>query len=197
MKAISRMTLIGVIFLNLTISCVQDIEVDTNQDNLNTFKMTVNGQAWTPSVIDSCYRTFRCNMASLNEDNFYTIEAYRDPLSTASLMSENFFEIKIMKVNETGNYIIDGEFRDFSNYARLTINDVSGKRRYQNKENGTSFKVNVTQLFPRENSPVVGIGGSFDGILFNLDNPSDSIIIAGGEFIFRKTNHNSFNQCKE
>ncbi len=203
MKAFSKMTLIGVILLTLIISCEQNIVEDVNQDNINTFKMTVNGLVWTPSVIDSCHRTFICQMSqsisSSTTNNFYTIEAYRDPSFIANLSSENFFEIHIINLNKTGSYIIDGVFEDLrlNNVARLTINDLNGKRRYQNKKNDTSFKVNVTQLFPSQSSSIVGIGGSFSGTLFNIDNSADSIIIKGGEFIFKKTNHNNFNQCKE
>lgn len=196
MKSIKKATLIGVIFLSLTISCGQDIE-EVNQNNLNLFKMVVNGRLWMPSVIDSCHRTFKCDMSSLNQDNFYRIEAYKDPLSLTNLKSENFFEMEIMKVNKSANYIIDGVFRDFSNYARFTINDLTGKRVYQNKKNGISFKVSITQLFPNLNSSIVGIEGSFNGTLYNIENPLDSIRINRGEFIFKKTNWNNFNLCKE
>jgi hypothetical protein len=102
-----------------------------------------------------------------------------------------------MKVDRAGTYLIDGSFEDFTSYARLTINDLNGKRRYQNKTGSTLFKVTVTALFPNPNSSVTGIGGSFEGILYNLENPADSITIKKGEFVFRKTNRYNFNQCKE
>jgi len=177
-------------------SC-QNVEIEPDENNLNTFSMLLNGKIWTPSKIDSCTKTFQCNMSSLNSDNIYKIYAYKDPLLNASLESENFFEIQIMKVNSVGTYFINGEFRNFESYSRLTINEIAGKKRYQNKKDGSSFKVEVTEIFPNMESNIKGIKGTFSGFLFNLDNVKDSIKIERGSFIFKKLNFYNFNQCKE
>ena len=197
MKSIVRKVLVGIIFLNLLISCKMDSEEVLNQNNVNSFTMIVNEQEWLPSVIDPCHRTFQCSMGELGQSKYYEIDAFRDPSSTSNLESENIFELTVMDVNLIGDYTIDGEFKDFSNYARFTINDINGKRIYQNKENGSEFNVSVNQLFPKKNSDLVGIAGSFSGVLYNINNPVDSIIINQGEFIFRKTNWYNFNQCEE
>jgi GR25 family glycosyltransferase involved in LPS biosynthesis len=188
--------------LILLMSCGQTNDDTLVQVKLNDLQMNINGITWKPSVIDNCNQTYMCRMSELTggtiyQGRFYSIHAYRDPHLVADLMSENFFEMKIMEANEVGMYVLDGVFKDFSNYARLTINDENGKRVYQNMENDTSFKVEITRLHPNPNSSVVGIEGQFSGILHNQTNSNDSIVVSNGQFLFKKTNTNGFNQCKE
>lgn len=194
MKKLSK--IVFILTIVIMYSCQQD-EMKTNNTNLNTFSMTLDGNSWRPSVIDSCTKTFQCNMSSLDDDYFYKVEAYRDPSLIANLESENFFEMQIMGVNDIGTFAINGGHEDFQSYARLTINDITGKRRYQNKKDGESFTVAVTEIFTSETSLLRGIGGSFSGFLYNLDNPEDSIKIENGTFVFKKINWYNFNQCKE
>jgi hypothetical protein len=186
-------------FLLVIFSCDQDIDIPESGARLNTFKMTLNENVWTPSDIDECTSTFHCQIAKIGENPFYVIKAYKDPQSIADLTSENFFQFQIMNVTEVGTYVIDGAFEGhFKNYARLTINDSNGGRVYDNEENGASFQVNVSRFYPLYGSiELKGIKGSFAGKLYNRDNPQDFIVIEGGEFEIQKANFFNFSQCKE
>jgi hypothetical protein len=137
-------------------------------------------------------------MAKLGENPLYKISAYKDPNSTANLSSENIFEVQILNVSEVGTYIIDGTFEEhFGAYARFTTNEAGVKKVYQNKENDDSFVVNIAKFYPTEYSELIGISGSFEGTLYNLENPTETINIKNGEFDLRKINRSTFNQCAE
>jgi hypothetical protein len=203
MKTTKKHSLEVALFLFLflfIISCNQNsTPKDPPEERLNTFEMKLNGEVWKPSTINSndCMRSFMCNMSEIAPGPFYKIESYKDPLSKTNLTSENFFEIEIMNVNATGIYFIDEQMGDFKNYARFRINDTNGKRIYENKENSTSFAVEITGFNSIKNSILKGITGSFYGTLYNTENELDSLQIEGGEFIFKKINWYNFNQCKE
>jgi len=163
---------------------------------VNSFKMIVNGVLWEPSVIDPCHKTFQCAWSALNDKPFYNISAYRDPHNSTSLFSENSFSMQLMDASRAGVYPINGSFlQNFESYATFVINDGGGKTVYQNKKNGNSFHVEIIELFHSQLTSVVGIQGAFSGVVYNIDNPLDSIVIDKGDFLFKKLNRYDFNHC--
>lgn len=190
-------TTVSFMFILAIMNSCQETEITKEKINLNSFSMTLNGNSWEPSIVDPCTKTFQCNMSALSENKFYNIEAYKDPLLEASYKSENYFALQVMNVNEVNTYVIDGDFGGFENYARLTINDLAGAKKYQNKKQDSSFQVEVTALFNTPNTGTTGIEGTFSGYLYNLENAEDSIKIENGKFTFRKTNWYNFNQCEQ
>lgn len=179
------------------VSCNEESLHTADNNNVNSFEMVLNNNRWRPSEISECEKTFMCNMSYLDNKLFYNIEAYKDPHALASTDSENRFQIQIFDVTQTGIYPINGTHKGWQSYSRLAVNDSKGKRLYYNKENGHSFRVDITEFFSSESSSIVGIRGSFSGILFNENNPLDSIQIENGQFVFRKTNWYNFNQCEQ
>lgn len=191
----------GLAFIMLAISCSKNNQKEQtpkpDQTNLNSFKMNLNGVAWTPTAIDSCNRTFSCDQSKWGQDDYFRIEAFKDRSQVLSSESRNYFELAICKVNNKGDILIDGRFRDiFSNYARFTINEFNKKVIYQNKEIIPAFKVSITQVFETVNCWGC-VSGTFEGFLYNIDNPVDSIKVEKGEFIFKKPYSVNFNHCKE
>ena len=189
--------LIAPLLVLLITSCQSDLPEAPNHENVNSFKMSLNDEAWAPSIIDECEKTFNCNVSFLNSHPFYKIEAFKDPQSIASLSSENLFQIQVMDADHIGIYNIDGTFEGLKTYARFRINTGGGVKIYQNEEHGNSFRVEITEFFPRANTELLGIKGSFGGTLYNIEDKLDSVQIKNGEFVFQKTNWNNFNQCPE
>jgi hypothetical protein len=200
-----KITTTVLILAVMTLNSCQKNEIEKDdQTNLNNFSMKLNDHIWRPSIMDTCNKAFSCQWSGVNEDNYYSIEAYKDAkfetFNYASLNlieSENFFKIHF-KVDQIGSYPINGTFyAQFESYARLTMNDSNGKRRYYNKKDGNSFKVEVTDMPPAIAGFEPGIQGTFSGVLYNEDDPHDSLSISDGKFSFLKINFNNFNQCND
>jgi len=186
--------------LILVLGCSEKIETKQESKILNSFSMNINDQIWKPSVIgnDSCSVALRCAMTTIHGDkNFYTITMYKDSKSRTDLESENIFYLQIMDVISTGTYVISDPFGDFKTYARFVKNESGNRRIYDNSTTKASSKVQIVELIPKIGSALIGIRGSFSGILYNKVNPKDSIVIDNCLFNLKKLNRNNFCQCAE
>jgi len=186
--------------LILVLGCSEKIETKQESKILNSFSMNINDQIWKPSVIgnDSCSVALRCAMTTIHGDkNFYTITMYKDSKSRTDLESENIFYLQIMDVISTGTYVISDPFGDFKTYARFVKNESGNRRIYDNSTTKASSKVQIVELIPKIGSALIGIRGSFSGILYNKVNPKDSIVIDNCLFNLKKLNQNNFCQCAE
>ena len=194
---------IGILLPGLLIfalGCSEKIEIKQESKILNSFSMNINDQIWQPSVIgnDSCSVALRCEMSTIHGDkNFYTITMYKDSKSRTDLESENIFYLQIMDVNGAGSYPISDPFGDFKSYARFVKNESGNKRIYDNSTTNVSSMVKIEELMPTKGSALIGIKGSFSGILYNRVNPKDSIVIDNCIFSLKKLNWNNFCQCTE
>jgi len=186
--------------LTFVLGCSERIEIKQESQPLNSFSMNLNGQIWQPSVIgsDSCSVALRCEMSTIHADeNFYTITLYKDSQSRTNSESENIIYMQIMDVTSTGNYAISDPFGDFKSYVRFVKNESGNQRIYGNNTIHASSIVQIEELIPKNGSALIGIKGSFSGILYNRNNPKDSIVIDNCIFSFRKLNMNSFYQCAD
>ena len=186
--------------LILVLGCSEKIETKQESKILNSFSMNINDQIWKPSVIgnDSCSVALRCAMTTIHGDkNFYTITMYKDSKSRTDLESENIFYLQIMDVISTGTYVISDPFGDFKTYARFVKNESGNRRIYDNSTTKASSKVQIVELIPKIGSALIGIRGSFSGILYNKANPKDSIVVDNCLFNLKKLNRNNFCQCAE
>jgi len=190
--------LTGLLFFVL--GCSEKIVIKQESKLLNSFTMNINDQIWQPSVIgnDSCSVALQCAMTTIHADeNFYTITMYKDSQSKTNSESENIFRLQIMDVNGAGSYPISDPFGDFKSYARFVKNESGNKQIYDNSTTIASSVVKIDELFPTNSSALIGIKGSFSGILYNRDNPKDSIVIDSCIFSLKKLNRNSFYQCAD
>ena len=186
--------------LILVLGCSEKIEIKQESQLLNSFSMNINDQKWQPSVIgnDSCSVALRCEMSTIHGDkNFYTITMYKDSQSKTSSESENIFRLQIMDVISTGSYPISDPFGDFNTYARFVKNESGNQQIYDNSTIHASSMIQIEELIPKSGSALIGIKGSFSGILYNSVNPKDSIIIDNCLFNLKKLNRNNFCQCAE
>jgi len=186
--------------LILVLGCSEKIETKQKSEILNSFSMNINKQIWQPSVIgnDSCSVALRCEMSTIHGDkNYYTITMYKDSKSRTDFESENIFYLQIMDVISTGTYVISDPFGDFKTYARFVKNESGNHRIYENSTIHASSKVQIEELIPKSGSALIGIKGSFSGILYNKANPKDSIVIDNCVFNLKKLNRNNFCQCAE
>ena len=193
----SRLLLvIGLIFVSF--GCKEKNKIELKVP-LNTFSMNVNKQLWQPSVIDKdpCYATFRCEWSAQNNIPFYIIRAYKDSQSRADYTSENYFRLQIMNVQSEGNYSINEPYDDFTSYARFIKNDSGNQTIYENSANKLNSSATIEEIISIEGSGFTGIKGSFSGILYNINNQNDSIIIDKCNFTFNKVNWANFCQCSE
>jgi len=163
---------------------------------LNSFQMEVNGELWMPSVIDNdtCTQTFKCSYSQIDDRPFYTIMAYKDSHSEATIHSDNIFRLQIMNVREPGVYPISDTDGDFKSYARFIVNSEVAKKTYLN-DTLNSSSVEIIGIIPIDGSVTKGVHGKFSGVLFNTDNRNDSIVITDCNFYFERVNWNDFDQC--
>lgn len=166
-------------------------ESDNAPQLLNSFSMNLNDQSWEPSILsnDPCSVTYKCNWWEAGVP-FYTIEAYKD--------YENYFRLQIKDVKDKGTYSISGRYDPFTSYARFIRNESDNKQIiYENSTTKMNSVVRIEEMVPVKYSFTKGIRGSFSGVLYNIDNPKDSIVIKNCEFTFGKINRNDFCQCED
>jgi hypothetical protein len=154
---------------------------------INTFSMRVNDQQWTPfqEKDNPCSSTYSGSNATISMRSgeiipFYTVYAYRDPQGRADADSENLLRMRVMNVTRPGTYLLDGTYKeDFDSYLMFQMQKPNFQR-YVNDPARSPFVINVQEIIPIKGSPTKGIKGSFSGILYNENNPSDSLIIEKG-----------------
>ncbi len=151
----------------------------------NTFSMSINGKQWLPyqDPDNPCYSTF---IGSIAGPGVYRISAYRDPSGAAEWWSENLLRMQVLNVTEPGIYFLEGTYKeDFDSYFMFQIRPtMDNYSRYVNDPTRGDFVVHVHEFLPARLIPSKGLRGSFYGILYNEDNPLDSLIIENGEFTF-------------
>ncbi len=191
--------LLTVLFLILTIGCSKKEELTKAPEPINSFAMNINNQLWEPSLInnDVCHSTFSCELSLIDNKLFYTIKAFKDPLSQTYAESENSFRLQIMGVNTIGKYYINEPYGDFNSYARYIINEGETQKIYENITAESTSVVEIEEMLPKAGSELVGIKGTFSGTLYNINNPDDFIIISHCNFTFNKINRNNYCQCEE
>jgi hypothetical protein len=120
----------------------------------------------------------------------YTIKAYKD--------NETMFWLQIRDVKDVGVYSISGPYDDFTSYARFFRNVSDNKKIiYENSTTKMNSVVRIEEMVSVKYTFLKGIRGSFSGVLYNIDNPKDSIVIDNCEFTFGKINRNDYCQCED
>lgn len=190
-----------VVFMILAAGCnKRNKEIKkTGQVPPNSFSMAMNNRPWEPSIIggDSCHVAGYCNWSAVDNIPFYTIQMYRDPDSEIDDNSRNVFRLQIMNLSSPGVYYVNEPFSDFTSYARLSVNKAANRKIYENGKADRLFKVVIEKMLPKQGSSLVGIKGTFSGVLYNIENQGDSIVIDDGQFVFSTVNHNGYGWCND
>ena len=187
------------VILITIVGCSEKEEIKKAPEPVNFFSMEIDGQPWEPSIIDddACYATYRCEYSILNDKPYYTINAYKDSKSIASYESENIFRFQVMNVLDVGTYGLSEPFGGFNSYARFAINKDGTQKVYGNSIGESSLIIKIEEILPVKGSSLLGVKGTFSGVLFNIDDQDDFIIIGNGKFTFNRIKWNDFCQCAE
>ena len=101
----------------------------------------------------------------------------------------NFIEIRVMDVSKTGVYTLDGNRSDYfsSNaFFGLRLRPDEEPTVYANDPRRRPFVVSIEEIKFEPYSAIPGMKGRFAGVLYNEQNPTDSIVITDGVFRFKK-----------
>ncbi len=205
--------LIIILSLNLLflISC-DDKKEDTEPNypkRMNYFSMEVDGEAWQPSFIDNdtCKQTFKGLQSGVSTSNgiipFYNIDAHKDPNSLSGVAAENMLRMQIMNVTRTGKYEIKNSYRvHFDSFVSFQIRkDKDGndkKATYTIDSTKNVFDFYVDELVDTNMLGAnQGIIGRFEGNLYNIENPLDSVIITNGKYKFTRINWRDNCNCEK
>ena len=197
MRKIRIRNLVCLMVLVLTVGCDEKTLPET-KEVLNSFEMEVDDVLWTPSVIngDSCYSTFYCNYAGLDDSQTYTIDADGSPEGTNDVVPDDFLRLQIAFVESPGTYYLtDPEEAFFNSYVLLVRTRNGELTFYRNGENDFRNVVIIEEMMPSYNLSIDGIRGVFTGVLFNADNPNDSIVIENGHFNFEYMVGTNYYRC--
>lgn len=189
--------ILGFIFMSCQQDNISNPEPEIQQ--LNTFSMSLNNQDWRPSTLqdDACQKTFRCDLSWIDDQPFYTIQAFQDPSSRTDYQAEHYFKLQVVNVKNTGEYTIADAEGDFTSYALFIDRSSGTPKRYLNQTNDSDAKVVIQELFPVERSALIGVTGVFSGTLYYENDPNDFIEIKDCEFTFKRTNRVGFRHCEE
>lgn len=194
-----KINLLGLGLLIFVPGCNIKEELKQDPKPLNSFSMTINDQLWQPSIIgnDSCSVAYRCEWSRVDTIPFYTITAYKDPQYRTDAASENIFFLQVMGVYGKGFYPISDSFGDFKSYSRFVISEPGNHKIYDNSTTKETSMVRIDEMIPLEGFSFIGIRGTFTGVLFNVVNANDSIVIDNLKFTFKKINRRNYKQCPE
>lgn len=189
-------------FLTIIIACSKEEKIE-EVAILNSFKMNINNEEWVPytPADNPCRSTFSAEITWIDAP-FYDIDVYNDPEGDVTIFSETIFRLRITTLNKLGPYNITGSFysSDFESYVAFfdSRNETieSPSKKYLNKKDDVSFVVEIEEFYPIKNSDLVGIKGSFGGILYNQNDEADSLIINDGKFVFKVLNTPGFYNCE-
>ncbi len=202
--------LLTILFLNLLLlsSCdkKEDVEAEPNYPKrMNYFSMEINGELWQPSFIDddTCKQTFKGSQSSLSSGSMYNINAYKDPNAINDVGAENMLRLQIKDVVRTGEYEIKNDYRvHFKSFVSFQIRkDKDGNNKktiYSVDSTKNIFSFYVDELVDTNMLGAnQGIIGRFEGTLYNIENPLDSLIISNGKYQFKRTNWNDNCHCEK
>ena len=194
--------LVATTVLLLLLSCKKENVKKEERIPLNSFSMDVNGQLWQPSIPggDKCKSTFYCREGAFSggiegHRPFYEIYAFQDPQAIDDYRAKNHLRIQITDVTKTGLYELKNSYKDYFNYI-LFITNEGNQKLYINKKNQVSFVVNIDEFITTKSLGFTGIKGSFRGVLYNEDNPLDSLVIENGKFKFINGNQTEIDHCE-
>ncbi len=184
----------GILIVSIIASSCQEDDAEPSRIPINSFSMVVDGEAWVPfhSKEDTCSSTFIGQYGFLGESPMCTIYAFKDPEGIDDAESENLLRTRIMNVVDTGTYILDGSYEnDFDSYFLFVVEQPDGvRKRYVNNPVKNQFQVHIEELYPmEEGSSSLAYSGSFEGVLYNEQDSSDSLTISQGQFKFGSVNY--------
>ena len=194
------MRLICKIFLwgTMLVGCQPQKDSPKVKVRMNWFSMQVNGQDWIPGVApnDPCSGAFGSSYTDVTCNDgrgtipVYFFRAFRDPNKDYDYTTtESFANFEFAGAKEPGIYSLEGSRKQefTSNFMFGLKQPSTGKRkRYINDPSRKPFIVNVKAIYRDHSKVIPGIEGSFSGVLYNEENPSDSLIITKGEFMFKR-----------
>ena len=185
-------------------SCKQQEEQPEAKKPVASFSMLVNGKEWKPyqNPKDPCSSTFYAATGMLGwmgeELPFYTVHAYCDLSGRGDAHSENLLRMQVMNTIAPGIYILDGSYKKdlFDSYIIFQTRKSTGDvKRYINDPKRKAFTVTIEAFLPVKGLSYKGIKGTFEGVVYNEDTPSDSLIIDKGNFTFGIVNGGFEQQC--
>ncbi len=198
-----KATFASILILGLA-GCQKDApDPEPEPTPLTSFSMKVNESHWEPSQVgdNTCLRTFHGAWSALTKDGeeqpFFTILAYKDPRALGNYNSENNLRMQFMNVKGKGAYPILGTYKqEFTSYVAFNVNKPGQPtKHYVNRTDKPNFTIRVEELYRIENAHLKGINGTFQGVLYNEQDLSDSLVVEQGKFSFGKVNWYNFDQC--
>ncbi len=175
--------------------------------HLNQFSLLVDGVPWhvSESTTDPCQKAFHASesfgpyeVGQQPEPSYYHIYAIQDPLVFEGVADvKNKLEIQVYDVAEIGHYLIDGSDQEnFQSFVRFLVTTAEGEKKlYKNDQRG-NFVFSIDRFINTSTlSGLRGIAGEFAGTLYEVSEPSDSLVISQGEYLFAKMNWTNFDQC--
>ena len=191
-----------IVCLFFLFSCTKNEENQPNTfpKRMNYFSMEIDGKFWQPSFIDgdTCQQTFRGSQSGTSTPEgvipFYNINAYQNIDNNGNNVLKNFIRMQIMDVTQVGEYNIKNSYKihwdSFVSFEK--VRDENGddvKSIYTIDNTKNIFNFYVDELVDT-NTLVAnqGIIGRFEGILYNIENPLDSVIITNGKYKFTRLN---------
>lgn len=197
--------LLAVLSLNLLLlaSCNKKeyVEAEPNYPKrMNYFSMEVDGELWQPSVIDNdtCRQSFKGLQSGTTKPEgiipFYNIDAFQNLNDTYNFALKNFLRMQIMGVTRVGKYDIKNSYEihydSFVSFEK--VKDENGndiKSIYTIDSTKNTFNFYVDEIINLNSSGAKqGIIGHFEGILYNIKNPADSVVITNGQYKFTRLN---------
>jgi hypothetical protein len=186
------LTFICVIFATLSISCnkKETIEIKSDIDS-QTLRMQINGQDWVSTSHNSSDReALHGQYTEFGNKGLFTPMYTITATKKVDSQSQGF-RIQIYNLGKTGDYFISGAddiYKSSSThvvYSKRLSNAEDDVVMYTANPQKSPFKVVIKNYDIPYGSLLPTVGGSFEGVLFNMKNKLDSVIISEGSFEVR------------
>lgn len=182
------------IFLVSLFSCKkQTVEVPKNEKYIQYFKADIAGQTLDlKSSIDENRDLFRGSYTEIGFGDgtfkeMYTVNvAVPNTLLNTSIQSKLQFQLFDIKKGVYQLSNDDSYQKDFSSHIYLVTNlGMQDSKLYTTNEKKPPFNISITRYEKVKGSMIPFVGGKLNGVLYNVKDLKDSIVIDNGVFDVR------------
>jgi hypothetical protein len=172
------------------LACSSD---DPEASASNTFQMELNSVPWQPySDKSGCYQQWNLYTFQISDSRgtftIYTLHAFMDPNPErfrydfqSIFASAEEFKFQVIQSADETDFLLHKDTTLLDNFARYTRNLDDESIIYESDSTRHPFTVSIERYIP--NQPFPGVEVTFNGVIYNITQPSDSLIITNGRFL--------------
>lgn len=192
------------IFVSILLGC-SSREPNVRSEDL--FQMELNDADWQPyTAQNGCYQQWLLSEVEVDDDmgsrSYYELHAAVDPDPTrfisdfeSVLSAKEYLKIAFVQTDDSYDFILHKkDVGNIPQYARFTLNLDDEMNIYESDSTRMDFTISIVRTLGGTLGS--GIEVNFGGVLYNMAEPADSLIVTNGRAFTENTSALDFNRCR-